>query len=51
MASLRPCIRTISIHLSIEGHDEHGVREASHIDFVHEKRHVDVEGGGGGVRL
>ena len=22
--------------------------EASHIDFVHEKRHVDVGGGGGG---
>ena len=24
------------------------VREASHIDFVHEKRHMDVGGGGGG---
>ena len=23
-------------------------REASHIDFVHEKRHMDVGGGGGG---
>ena len=42
MASLRPCIRTINIHLSIEGHDEHGVREAS------EKRHMDVGGGGWG---
>ena len=25
------------------------LREASHIDFVHEKRHMDVRGGGGGV--
>ena len=24
------------------------VREASHIDFVHDKRHMDVMGGGGG---
>ena len=24
-------------------------REASHIDFVHEKRHMHVGGGGGGV--
>ena len=24
------------------------VREASHVDFVHEKRHMDVGGGGGG---
>ena len=24
-------------------------REASHIDFVHEKRYIDVEGGGGGL--
>ena len=31
------------------------LREASHIDFVHEKRHIDVGGlrggGGGGGRL
>ena len=26
----------------------HPLREASHIDFVHEKRHMDVAGGGGG---
>ena len=25
--------------------------EASHIDFVHEKRHIDVGGGGGGWGL
>ena len=25
------------------------VREASHIDFVHEKRHLDVGGEGGGA--
>ena len=25
------------------------LREASHIDFVHEKRHMDVRGVGGGV--
>ena len=28
----------------------YNVKEASHIDFVHEKRHMDVGGGGGGVR-
>ena len=27
------------------------IREASHIDFVHEKRHMDVGGWGGGWRL
>ena len=27
------------------------VREASHIDFVHEKRHMDVGGRGGGLAL
>ena len=26
-------------------------REASHIDCVYEKRHMDVGGGGGGWRL
>ena len=26
-------------------------REASHIDFVHEKRHMDDGGGGGGGRV
>ena len=25
------------------------IREASHIDFVHEKRHMDVGGWGGGL--
>ena len=27
---------------------DRSLREASHIDFVHEKRHMDVGGGGGG---
>ena len=26
----------------------YNVKEVSHIDFVHEKRHMDVGGGGGG---
>ena len=32
-----------------ESNKQERLREASHIDFVHEKRHMDVGGGGGGV--